>query len=695
MRRLRFGSATTVLLLGVSVLGCSNGGGGGGGSAASAAAGSTSATGGGGLFASGSGAPTGGASPGASPGAAPITGPWAQGLAGIYAVTGSDPARGAYSGQVELRFNGTDYDFVRTVEYGTFTYNGRPVSTVWATTAQDNGLGGLTLAFTLDRMGWAKASETIPVRPASDGVPMSISGSFAPSGPDFSGGFQGQGPPFADPTETWTYQGPPGATPIWTSERKRVDGHNAPSALTKLGLFQLFRTFHRVSYIAPYVSNPEFDRAVYQFTYDRTDFALHRARPDLLRVIGKLVDPLNLEEAVLKADAFGKPLHQKAREADLEVPLRFIGPNGELVKLDLNGSTPEENDGMLWSSVYAYSQAARYMATGEQVAKDNAEKTARAIWVMMAIARPDGDFSRSIRASTGLPVGPGSYWRAGTGRFAGIEWKIGGNNDMYKGLLWGGLTLIEVGSTLKADFGAELKHLAATNAVCQGTRRMGNRMYAAGLVSQLTGSSSSASEYSSYAHNPLLQQADATVGGGFYHQGISDWSGVHLNITGLAVNARLAELHTLPQPLDAARLALRRAFKTMKPTRRVVHNVAAAALGQSATSSPIDVSDALHVLQETPFPRSELGDGRHLKQDYTAGPYPNLPWKQDWTTRHSRALGIVCPPFFEWKQSSYLWKDPPWPRVHGTTSSTQRRSTTDLLFPYWMARAYGVIGPNE
>ncbi|RMG10013.1 MAG: hypothetical protein D6731_18410 [Planctomycetota bacterium] len=615
--------------------------------------------------------------------------------AGLYAVRGDDPVRGSYTGRLELRWRGSEYSFVREVEFDRFRYRGHSVSLVWTGRAIDTP-GGVAVEVELDRMGWALDALGLPARTAADGAPMPVRGDFVARGASLAGTYRGQGPPFGDPSETWTRVGAPGPQPIWRNERWLVPSHAPPSPLLKRLLFALFASYHALPAVRPYVPRPEFQAATYGFIRDRTDFALLRSRPDLLRLVDRLVDPLNLEEALVKTNAFGKPLRAKAAEADRELPRDFLNPTGCLSTLLPNGTFGEENDGALWTGVYCYSQALRFRSTQDPAALANLERTARSLWIMATISgRPDA-FARTLRPSTGQPLG--SLWARGTGRYAGIEWKRGGNNDMYKGLLLGGLAAREglpAGHPLRAKLGTALRDLNAHHAVLRGTRRIGNRLLSNGVVAALLGPGPERDAYRRLVRNPLLMLYELVLGGGFHFQGISDWSGTHLEAVSLLMKVRLADLLQDRFASFFSRLVLRRAAKRLAKTRRALHLLAAAGLGNLPGRAPIDGSDGVWALRERPFPRSTLGEGHSLRRDYVLGPYPNLPWKRDWTTNPGRAVALVAPPFFEWGANNYFWKSTPYPALRPTPASRERNHSADIIFAYWLGRSLGVIGPND
>lgn len=619
----------------------------------------------------------------------------ATGLGGVYAVSGSDPVRGPYSGQVELRWEGSDYSFVREVEYTTYRHRGRPVSLVWSGRAVDGPASGLRIDLSLQRMNFVGEAEGITqVRSAADGAPMTVQADFTPQGAQaFSGTYRGQGAPFTDPSEDWSYDHPPYVDPIWTLERTSEASHSAPNRLTKLGLQVLFRTYYSTPWIAPYLNHPTFQTWVHRFVYDRTDFALHRARPDLLRLVDTLVDDLNLHEAELKANAFGKTLAQKAAEADLEVPREFLEATaGCLIGRSDTGAVHDEHDGTLWTGTYCYSQALRYEVTQDPAARDNMLRSATSLYTMLKISGRGDDFARTIRTAGQRPLG--TKWLPGVAPYTNLEWKIGGNNDMWKGFLLGGLALHDssAGQSMRADFGAALRDLAQTHDVMKGSRRGGNRLITWGVVAALTGDARAKSEYRKEARNPFLTAFNVAMGGGFHFKGVTDWSGTHLNIVGLMLSRRLAEIHNYWVAKPTTRLALQRAAKAGQKTRRSLHMIVAAGI---APSSSLDTEDAIWAMRELPMPRSQIAVGLKHLPSFSASPVPNLPWKQDWATDQGRARGMEAPPNWVIPQNSYAWKNTPFPRVVSRGRYTPRNASNDLLMAYWFGRRYGVINPTE
>ncbi|RMG15671.1 MAG: hypothetical protein D6731_07915 [Planctomycetota bacterium] len=625
--------------------------------------------------------------------AAPALG---QGLAGVYRVDGSEPGRGAYRGRAELRWTGSGYAFVREVEYASYRYRGRPVSTVWRGVARDRGSGAL-LEIELDRMGWASAAPGISLRRGpADARPLRVVGDLRPQGAVLRVSYRGPGAPFVDRAEDWRLLGAPGPRPIWSPDRRLVPLHRVPTPLEKRLLFLLFRSFHDLPWVRPYVARPEFRAAVHYALEDRTDFALHRRRPDLLRVEGRILDDLALEEAAVKAAAFGPTLLEKARRADAEVPARFLDPSGALAVRDAAGGLQADGDGALWTGAYAYAQRLRWQVTGDLAARDLLERAAGSLRVCMEITGRSDTFARTVRTARGLPLG--SLWAAGQGPYAGLEWLRGGNNDMFSGIVLGGLAVAEglpAGHPLRTNYGRSMRDLVASSPVVRRHRGLAvNELMGSGVVSLLLGPGPERQRYEQLARNPFQLIYNAAVEGGLFYQGIADWSGTHLAVVSLIVQLRLAEHHGQNLVRRANQLGLRRAARRLGRARRTLHILAAAGLAGLPAGGPVRAEDAIWDLRELPVPRSRLTEHHLLRADVSLGPYPVLPWKFDWRTSRNRASGLVVPPLFETFSWNYVWKDSPFPQIDAFGTSWEYNSA-DYLFAYWLGRATGVIDPTD
>lgn len=618
----------------------------------------------------------------------------AQSHPGVYAVQGQDPTHGAYSGRAELRpAQGGGYAFVRLVEYASARHAGRRISLAWTGTARDVP-AGVEVSLRLEKLGWLKSAIGVPItRTAADAPPVPVTATFAPqSGGVLRGDWSASG--LALPQgETWTLQGPPGAAPIWQNERRRTRMHQPPSPLLKAILFGLFQSYHQTAWVQPYVARAELQAAEHFIDVDPTDFAVHRREPDLLRVIDRVPDALNLHEALLKSDAYGQTLARKAERADAEAPA-FLDPSGALARR-WNGQLQGEGDCGLWTGVYAYSQACRYQLTRDPAALANLERTLRCEVIQAVIDGDPASFARTLRTPSANQV-PSSLWHAGTGAYAGIEWLEGGNNDMFKGLAISAVAAHEAlppGHALRGDLARALAELAAHSPLMQ-SNTSSNGLMAWGGAALLSGDPAHLAAYRRRARNPfrlLLGLFD----GGFQFQSFSDWSGNQLGATGVLTRIRLAEHLREPIEGNVARLSLRMARQRISAVRPVLHGVMAAGQRSRVTwLPPADPGDAIQVLREVPFPRANVDEAGALRADFCSGPYPTAPWKLDWTTDQGRQHGVLGGPHWETGIDIYRWKGSPLRGPFGG-AGTLEYASVDYLFAYWLARSEGVIGPND
>ena len=614
----------------------------------------------------------------------------ARAQAGRWAVQGQDPVLGDFTGEVELRPGAAGYELIRVVQAGTLRHAGRRVSGVWTGTARD-AAGGVDVALQLERTGWAGAGAGV-VRGPADGVPAQVVGTFrAGANGALAGAWSGPG--VALPTrELWTFVGPAGAAPLWRSQRRREPLHGPPPPLLRAVLFGLFASFHRTPWVQPWVSRPELQAAVHWAVHDPTDFELLRREPDLLRVVQRVVDPLTLEEARLRSLAFGQTLRAKAALADAEAPA-FLDPSGALALRDAAGRLVAEGDAGLWTGVYALTQALRWRATQEPVARANLER-ALAAWVTQVdIDLDPATFARTIRAASGVPRPPD--WHAGQGRFQGLEWLQGGNNDMFKGLLLAGLAGHEglpAGHPLRGELLRVLRELGHASPLTRSPSSA-NGLLTWGTAALLGGDPADAARYRRLARNPFRLLSGLT-GGGFFWQGISDWSGNHLGVCTLLLRIRVAQHLGERVEGTVARLVLRLSEARLRPSRPTLHTLLAAGSARLPLLPPVDPSDAVWSLREAPYPRSTLRAGHGLRGEFCLSPWPALPWKRDWTTNPGRQQGLEIPPRFETSPGVYRWKDDPLvAQEHG--GGPLRHAAADDLFAYWLARDQGVIGPAD
>ena len=636
---------------------------------------------------SSSGAGGGGATPTPTGSATPA--PVGGGPAGVWNVKGSD-ARGSFTGQIELVEAGAQYQFTRVIRYDSVTVeDSRELWWVWQGTFAKSG-DALDATFALQRADFIRARGSL-VRTDADKLPLGGAGHFAP----VAGGWQGTWSGAGDGSEVWSALAPSGAAPIFATQRTLVDAHDPASASTKATMFSTFASYQALPDVAPYASNPAFQAAIHGFYLDRTDADFYRAHPTALRVVDKVVDDISLQETLLRANAFKWTLAGKAAYFDADTKATYIDPiAGTLVDSKIGNTLIPTGDGALWTSSWLASQAFRWQVTGDAEAMNNVATSIDAIDTMIEITGDPATFARTIRPASGAATGT---WHAGTGIYAHLDWLEGGNNDMFKGLLYGNFfawkTLCETPSghdAICARIDSAVRKMADTIAISQA--HGGNKLNAEWLAAYVTGESG----YLGNAESEWLLQAETVKNGNamVYSQGIADWSGTHLNFCSyvlfheLQAKVDLGYLGNDPAPKIAQGVDTSKNYFARQ--HMGLWSLAFAALGTAPDAAQAE--DAKWRLREVSAPKFQADIDHRIHPEFVMSPYPSLPWKNDWTTQ-DRSQGLRGYPVFEEHSGVYAWKDNP---------LRYKLDTTGVGFPgadyshaYWLGRAYGVIGAAE
>ena len=325
---------------------------------------------------------------------------------------------------------------------------------------------------------------------------------------------------------------------------------------------------------------------------------------------------------------------------------------------------------------------------------NNVAKSIDAIDTLVEITGDPTTFARTLRPASGSATG---NWHAGTGSFAYLDWMEGGNNDMFKGLLYGNLmawvTLCETPSghdAACARIDATVRKMADNLTISQA--HGGNRLIAQWLAAAVTGDAT----YIGNAESEwLLQSATVQNGNGMiYSQGIADWSGTHLNVCEYVMLGQLEQkldlgfLGTAPGPKIAAGVDTAKGYLARQ--RMGLWSVAFAAMGTAPDAAQAD--DVKWRLREITAPKFQADVDHRIDPDFVMSPYPSLPWKLDWTTT-DRSQSLNAYPFFEQQSGLYAWKDNP---MHYKTNSVGvTHPGADFSHAYWLARATGVLDANN
>jgi hypothetical protein len=615
---------------------------------------------------------------------------------GVWQVSGKD-ARGDFEGQVELRQESDTLRFIRIVRYPAdknptaFVEGDRILHLAWTGSASGLNDNAVVLSGLLDPRDFVVRRGAVE-RKLSD-MPTAVRAQVArESGVVRASWTQGN----ESFEETWRDRAPSATKPIFDTDLTIKPAHTPPTATERTTMFGTFASYQALPIVAPYKDRAEFKTAIFQRVFDRTDADFYRQNPKALRLINKPVDAISLQEAKVRADAFGPTLEAKARGFDLEMEHEFMDPGVWFApdsRLD-DGTIVESGDGSLWTATYIASQIYRFEVTGETQAKVNAKRSLDALMKLQEITGEPAEFARTLRKSTGPVDAPASLpWHRGTGVFAGLDWLQGGNNDMFKGLL--------LGYTLGYPFFCEGADKASHAELCTRLRSnvealsatriggdAGNVMASEWLSAVVSGSvqkrlraeqrwQTSRLELQAYAVEAKL--------------GIADWSGIHLTFIGTVVDRLLAERLDLGgNAVDTVSDFIDRSHENLKDQRILVWAMLRQRFGKTKPGVEY-LEDGKWRLREVPFPKPQIVIDHRVSPSFCMGPYPSLPWKNDWTT-NDRSQGLYSYPMFAEETGVMVWKN----GMGYKFDATGRKSAGyDYLHLYWFARKHGILQAGQ
>lgn len=606
-------------------------------------------------------------------------------LTRTWTVAGSD-ARGSFEGRVRLTADGAKVAVERRVEYANRVEDGRKLVVVWSGTGTVDDDGG-ELAFRLARRGFVRSRGEL-VRTEADAAPLLVAARIVRDGSrcvrasfDLGEGDRGEEHWF-DPREG----GPPVAPP---ASRTLVNAHDPWSNAERTALFAAYAGYRTLPAVAPWASLPAFSEAQHAYVIDVTDRDLYRASPDALIVRQKRVDAISLLEAKARANAFRYTLAKKAELGQAEIDESFFDPVARSLasSLDASGKRSESGDGALWLGEYAASQAYRFEVTGDPGARARYLAALEGIVTLTEIVDGAPTFARTLRRSTGTATAP---WHAGKGAFAGLDWLEGGNNDMVKGVFYGLVFApkLACGAPDSASLCARAKRAAkrlADDVPVAGTRVGANPLLSNWLASYLTGEW----KYRLEAEALVVPMREVlATGGTVYEAATADWSGTNLNFVQYRILARLASEHPLSGSSAFVRDGVARAQDTLRRLRMPLWNMTAGVMFGRTEA----LEDAKARLAEMPVPKVGMDVDHRLDADFCMSPFPDLPWKLDWTTT-DRTRSLYGYPLFEVAHDEYAWKNGGFDyrlRTEGV-----RVHAVDFVYAYWLGRKLGALGPAE
>jgi hypothetical protein len=638
---------------------------------------------------------------------------------GLWSIRGSDAQLGAFTGTLEIRENPAGgLDVIRVISLEEFAHpDGRAVDVVWTGRVESDAPDTATLRVSLLRADFIPRVGDL-VRTEADATPLDVVGALnRDENGALSVTYSAAEAPSFSVTETGVLESPPGDEPIFRSARSVRATHREPDPITKALLFELFESFHELPAVEPFTDEPRFRRAVHFQVAERTDFDFYRTNPDRLRVVDKVVDPISLAETEIRANAFRASFTDKAAFYQDGLTDEFVDATGMVLNGISGAGTPLPDDSSaLWTGVYAWTQALRFRTTGEGEALDNLRRSLRGLLILMDITGDPRTFARTLRPAGPPLTGP---WRRGTGEFSNLDWMVGGNNDMSKGLLLGmiaGWEVLPENDPLRDEirthaldllalcvFLEELPPECEEDAAALGLPGVGLNLDlpevnppAAQLLAGITNEDERLIAAGlADLRRPLLFAYPDLGGGPIYVFGISDWSGNHLTLTSTIV---LQWLLGRTDDEELERKWIRASAIAWGILERLEHPLhAALAVAVGAFDDPARQAEALEQalwgLRSFPMPKHPHPVDLRIRSDFVMSPFPALPWRRDWETNPDRQQSIEARPMLEQVIDRYRWNAQHF-QIGQNGLGRRRVPGVDYLFLYWIARDGGLISPD-
>ncbi|MFL5814742.1 MAG: hypothetical protein ACJ763_14300 [Bdellovibrionia bacterium] len=648
---------------------------------------------------------------------------FANGLAdGLYEVTGTHSVLGDYSGQVSVHGSSAER-LIHWKHYAPKLANApEELETVWTGSVSGDqlhfslNLSNVLTSYESYQPSTEELQRTLPVslHVPSETAPVE----FAVSG---EGTYK----------ETWKRFGDAPLVPLWKSGRHIVDatGTDEPwiaKLMAWLGVRKAVEWYRSQPQIAPYANRPEFRDEKQYYILDSTDQDFYRSHPESLRIPNHTVNPLSLAEALMKRNAFAPALSWKADFFRNQMVQNHLNSAGliELVELNERGEKTgraPDYDSALWTAMFGYAELLKYQVTQAPESLQTFRKILDGTLTLVEISGNKKDFARAIAISSPEEnLGPG--WSQGTGRYAHLKWRSGGNNDMIKGVI---LTLIlahrVIGPEereLRSRILNASRSLFSTDAAHYNSLNTG---LINGLIALWSHDESKIEQVFPYFINLLSVLGEKVAkNGSIYYKGIADWSGIHLTMVSAIDQILLAQelqnqypnsdySREIAEILKDGKYQLLQAHHAYRILHRDFLSIFTYLLASDASNHVAlraDALEALESLRELPAPRF-IGSGtvdltKNAQWSYSA--WPRVPWKALRGIRKLKSSldfelfeqGVYSYPVYETQtwSTQYLWKESPF-GIKFTSNPKRQPFSSDYLVVYWAARASNLLSSGD
>lgn len=461
----------------------------------------------------------------------------------------------------------------------------------------------------------------------------------------------------------------------------------------------------------PYRKSSDFVNKKFYYINDLTDLAFYRRFPKVLRFRNTEINEFTLREVSLRNAAFAYSIDEKIKYFEQNTYKYNINSAG-MFDYTIGNERYPDYDSALWTAMYTASQAMKYKVTHDKNAYNYFRQSLRSLVTLVEISDDPESFARGL-----MPVSSetriSDQWKKGKGRFSKLYWLPGGNNDMIKGLFLGFIwaykmldkndpLYVQVKDTVLRLEQLKLKRLNFIN-----------KTYILGLKALFYQSLDS---YKDFIHSYLSAQNNLDLLGldrPFYIDGMSDWSGAHLNMVSNLTLLLIAEEMQKNQNLffnaytefDAINRSsvdvdwiikktkenINETYLVMQNTKRDYLCLMNFSINKNRSNS--EIRECFASFLETPMflPDEKLVMDRRFNKDFIYSPSPDLPWKGIFDRQSvDRFLSAnIHYPKFEGDgiDSQYMWKDNAF-EIMGQKMKNKKMPRVDILFSYWAFRFY-------
>jgi hypothetical protein len=590
----------------------------------------------------------------------------------FYSITGNHADRGSFHGLLEIRENGS---VIRVVEYDKPS-QGLKVQEVW-TGAWVNNLFEFNVS--MSSFIYKADDYQLPLAQATQKSTIRI----AAAGTSSYVGVDGR------PVQE-TVSGPVAADPRFLSNEQTSlrDVSNGGPPLLVRPLVKIAKNkigWNHDAFVQKMDSKPGCEDKKAKSVEDFTDQYFLSQNKDVVRVYNEVANPLSIAEGQYRRAAFVNSVPQKIAfaEKNMDQHINRLGMN---VYTNQNGdgtlSTVVDGDSALWTGEYVAYLSSSYLRSPKPDTLAKIKKSANAIMTLIEVFQNEGEFARTLEDYKEGEALEG-HWAVVNTSLGKIKAMRGGNNDMYKGVIIGLLAARSAVPSSDTEFHQRLAGVSRMILNLKVAAKSGdNRNLALALASLANNDGNLKSQF-------LNQLSKGDIGdlfdGGFYWNGISDYSGINLGMVEIYTLYLVGQQMQAPEVLQKAQDKVNKFKKEFAPLKHALVNMVAAKINP-ANISVDEKNSANQTLASIPYPRPAISVAydHSERKEFCLSPMPARFWKaysgKTYPTPYYYQSLTTFPEYQSAGISSnYSWKDAYF-EFKGEWSKTLTSSPVDLLF---------------